>query len=295
MSKRKIRNLTLTFAAMLSASSSHVLAQQTVERTRTSQPLYKVTIVSRTTKALNYGYLTAPTTIGFAGTPVLSSAKGKAKIESKRGSTLVSAKFTDVPPPTQFGPEYLTYVVWAISPEGRAQNLGELTLDASNKGTLNASTSLQTFAMIVTAEPYFSVSQPSDVVVMENVVEPGTVGKIEEVNATYELLPRKPYTYELNPRKTLDEGPAVSRAEYDAILALYQAQNAIQIAESQNAQRYSPERLARARQLYEKAKGYPKSLSKEIVSVAREAAQIAEDSRVIAVKRAAEESASESK
>jgi hypothetical protein len=266
--------------------------QRSRQEEKGPQPLYKVTIVSRTTKALNYGYLTSPTRIGFAGTPVLTTASGNAKIESKRGSTLVSARFKDIPPPTRFGPEYLTYVVWAISPEGRAQNLGELTLDASNNGRLEASTALQTFAMIVTAEPYYSVTQPSDVVVMENVVEPGTVGKIQEVNATYELLPRKPYTFDANAVRPAGAEP-VSQAEYDAILAIYQAQNAIQIAESQNAQRYSPDRMARARQLLEKARGYPKNLSKEIVSIAREATQIAEDSRLIAVKRAESEQAAQ--
>jgi hypothetical protein len=296
MSEPKTWKSTLAVTgALLFCLSPALLAQPAAERSRSSQPLYKVTIISRTTKALNYGYLTVPTTIGFAGTPLIPEAKGEAKIESKRGSTLVNARFTDVPPPTRFGPEYLTYVVWAISPEGRAQNLGELTLDASNKGALTASTAFQTFAMIVTAEPYYSVTQPSDVVVLENAVTPATVGRVEEVNATYELLPRKPYTYDPNVRKPTDAAP-VSQAEYDAILAIYQAQNAIQIAESQDAQRYSPDRLARARQLLEKARGYPKSLSKEIVSIAREATQVAEDSRLIAVKRAAaEKSAAEQK
>lgn len=281
----KIRNIVSILWGFLYCFQSVVTAQSSSERSRSSQPIYKVTIIARTTKALNYGYLTGPTNIGFTGTPLIPFAKGEAKIQSKRGSTLVNAHFTNVPPPTQFGPEYLTYVVWAISPEGRAQNLGELTLDASNKGTLSASTAFQAFAMIVTAEPYYSVTQPSDVVIMENAVTPATIGRVEEVNATYELLPRKPYTYDPNKPKLADAAP-VSQAEYDAILAIYQAQNAIQIAESQDAERYSPDRLARARQLLEKAKGYPKSLSKEIVALAREATQIAEDSRLIAVKRA---------
>jgi flagellar motor protein MotB len=253
-----------------------------------TQPLYRITIVSRTTKAINYGYLTAPTSINFAGTPLLPDARGEATIEPRRGATSVTAHFSNVPPPTRFGPEYLTYVVWAISPEGRAQNLGELVLDASNKGTLKTSVPMQTFAMIVTAEPYYAVNQPSDVVVMENVVGPGTVGKVEEVNATYELLPRKPYTYDpAAKRNSAPDRKPVSKEEYEAIVALYQAQNAIQIAESQQADRYAPERIARARELYNQARGYPSRLSKEIVSLAREATQIAEDSRAIAAKRAA--------
>jgi hypothetical protein len=255
-----------------------------------ARPLYKVTIVSRNVKALNYGHLTAATRIGFAGTPLLPAARGEAKVEPGRGATLIRASFSNMLPPQRFGAQYLTYVVWAISSDGRAQNLGELSLDGSNKGKLQTSTPLQAFAMIVTAEPYYSVTQPSDVVVMENVLIPGTIGKVEEVNATYELLPRKEFTWNAAPQSAAT-GKLVSREEYDAITAIYQAQNAIQIAEAENAQKYAPETLARARSLYEQAKRYPANLSTEIVSIARQAAQIAEDSRLIASKRAAAERA----
>lgn len=252
--------------------------------TRGSQPLYQVTIVSRTTKAINYGYLTAPTRIDFKGTPVLADARGEAVVEPKRGSTLLKIRFDHVSPPSRFGAQYLTYVVWAISPDGRAQNLGELTIDGSEKGKLTTSTPLQTFAMIVTAEPYYSVTQPSEVVVMENVVGRNTIGKIEEVNATYELLPRKPFTYDTGQAKVATR--PVNQDQYEAITALYQALNAIQIAQSQNADEYAADRMTRARQIYEQARAYPSSQSKEVVSLAREATQVAEDARAIAVKRA---------
>ena len=150
---------------------------------------------------------------------------------------------------------------------------------------------MQTFAMIVTAEPYYSVSQPSDVVVLENRVGSGTIGRVEEVNASYELLPRNEFTYDTGAAATTSAGKLLPRDQYDAVLAMYQAQNAIQIAESKGAQRYAPDRIARARALYEQARGYPDRLSKDIVSLAREAAQIAEDSRAIAVQRAADERA----
>ena len=258
----------------------------------TPQPLYRVTIVSRTTKALNYGYLTEPTRIGFRGTPLLADARGEATVQVKRGSTIVDARFSKVPPPTRFGPQFLTYVAWAISTDGRAQNLGEISLSASDKGKLSASTSLQAFAIIVTAEPYYSVSQPSDVVVMENEVRPETVGKVVEMNATYELLPRKEFTYDMS-RPAAAPGKPVSRHEYESILAIYEAQNAIQIAESQNAEAYAPERLAQARHLFERAKSFPKDQSSEIVATAKEAAQVAEDSRLIAQKRAEEKRVAE--
>lgn len=275
--------------ALLAFFQWRALAQNPpAPESRNPQPLYQVTIVSRTTKAINYGYLTAPTRIDFRGTPVLADARGESIVEPKRGATLLKMHFDHVPPPSRFGPQYLSYVVWAISPDGRAQNIGELTLDGSGKGKLSTSTPLQTFAMIVTAEPYYSVTQPSEVVVMENVVGPGTIGKVEEVNATYELLPRKPYTYDPGSQPKAGT-PLVSQEQYEAMTALYQALNAIQIAQSQGADRYAPERLERARQIYNQARTLPVSLSKEIVSRAREATQVAEDSRAIAVKRSESE------
>jgi hypothetical protein len=251
------------------------------------QPLYQVTIVARTTKAINYGYLSSPTRIGFQGTPVAPSATGKGKIEPRRGATLLDLRFDNLPAPSRFGPQYLTYVVWSISPEGRAQNLGELILDGSDKGKLTASTPLQTFALIVTAEPYFSVTQPSDVVVAENVVTSDTVGKVQEVNARYELLPRQPYTLNATEQQAAPSGQLVSQAQYESLAALYQALNAIQIAQSQGGDRFAPDQMARARELYNKARAFPVHLSKEIVSMAREATQLAEDGRAIAAKRAA--------
>jgi outer membrane protein OmpA-like peptidoglycan-associated protein len=257
------------------------------------RPLYEVTIVSRTTKAVNYGHRTAPTTIGFVGTPLMADARGKAVVEAKQGATVIRARFSKVPPPTRFGKEYLTYVVWAISPDGRPQNLGELVLNGSDKGKLTASTNLQTFALIVTAEPHYSVQKPSDVVVMENKVGPDTVGNVEEVNATYELLPRQGYTYD--PRAIAEENTStrkpVSQAEYDSILAIYQAQNAIQMAEAEGAAKYSAERLDRARQLYLQARGFSKSRRNEAIATAREATQVAEDARRIAVQRSDEDRA----
>ena len=280
-----MRILRFACAVVLAANHSHVFAQSApVPEKNKSQPLYEVTIVSRTTKALNYGYLTAPTRIDFQGTAVMPSARGEAIIQPKRGSTVLKLRFRGVPPPGKFGPQFLTYVVWAISPEGRPQNLGELTLDGDD-GKLTSSTPLQTFAMIVTAEPYYAVTQPSDVVVMENVVGRGTIGNVQEVNATYELLPRKAFTFDAGSQPKVG-GPPVSQEQYEAITALYQALNAIQIAHSQDADRYAPDRMSRARELYDKARGFPVHLSKEIVSMAREATQIAEDSRAIAVKRA---------
>jgi hypothetical protein len=251
-------------------------------------PIYRVTVVSETTKAVNYGHRTDPTKIDFRGTVLLPDAGGSATVESHRGSVTIEAKFDHVPSPQRFGPRYLTYVMWALTPDGKAQNLGELVLNSSNKGKLRAATPLQAFALLVTAEPYYSVEHPSGVVVMENHIRPDTVGKIEEMEARYDLLPVKPYTYRMNAANSeaAAGGPKMSMDRYEATLALYEAQNAVQIARSELAAEYAPDTMQKAEQLYQQAQTYysQKANSKLIVSTAREAVQTAEDARLVAKK-----------
>src|SRR5450759_1656904 len=150
-----------------------------------SVPLYKVTVVQNSAKAINYRYLKSSTMIDFKGTVLLADAKGSAHIKSKAGATEIDAEFINLPAATQFGPEYLTYVLWAISPEGRPTNLGELIVK-NGKSELKVTEQLQAFGLVVTAEPYFAVSGPSNVVVMENAIRKDTQGKIESIDAKYE-------------------------------------------------------------------------------------------------------------
>jgi outer membrane protein OmpA-like peptidoglycan-associated protein len=140
--------------------------------------------------------------------------------------------------------------------------------------------------LIVTAEPYFAVSQPSDVVVMENIVRPDTVGKIEEIDAKYELLQRGQYVLNVEPSR-------VRSVVFDSKtpLELYEARNAVQIAQWGGAERYATESFQKATQLLQQAEDYQsrKSAKKSVVMAAREAAQTAEDARLIAAKRQREE------
>jgi flagellar motor protein MotB len=284
--------MSLRNVSMAMALAIPIFAQPVPPPRNPSQPIYRVTIVQRTTPAINYSHRSEPTKIDFRGTALLPQAHGDATVENRRGATLVDAHFSNVPPPTRFGAQYLTYVVWAISPDGRSQSVGELIPNGSDKGHLFASTPMQAFALIVTAEPYFSVSQPSDVVVMENAIRPETVGEVQQVNATYELMPRKEYTYSITPASPRGEpeGPTVSMQEYEAVVASYQAQNAIQIARAAGADRYAPERLSRAESIFDQAKVLPrKTLGEQVVAKMREAAQIAEDARAISAKRSDEE------
>jgi len=254
------------------------------------QPIYRITVVSRTLPAINYEHRSGPTKIDFEGTVLLPKAKGDATVESKRGRISVDARFDHLEPPTKFGREYLTYVLWTITPEGRPKNLGEIVASGSDKAKISVTTDLQALGLMVTAEPYYSVTTPSDVVVLENVVRPDTIGRVEQVAAKYELLPRGQYTLNINPnqlRTVGAEAEALPYDRYEAVLELYQAQNAVQIARSLGAAQYAADTLSKAETLLSEAQSMQdrKQDTHMIVSRAREASQMAEDARMITVKR----------
>src|ERR1700687_6287926 len=123
----------------------------------------------------------------------MPAANGQAKVESKRGSIEIEVEFGNLHKPTTFGNEYLTYVLWAISPEGRAVNIGEVLVGDNHRSKLDVTTDLQAFALIVTAEPYYAVRRPSNAVILENDIRPDTVGGTEAVDAKYELIDRGGY------------------------------------------------------------------------------------------------------
>jgi hypothetical protein len=253
---------------------------------------YHVDVVARTTKAVNYGHRAKPTKIDLVGTVLQHDAKGEARIEAENGVVQVQAKFRNLEAPHRFGPQYLTYVLWAITPAGRATNLGEIVTNSGSGAKLDTSTELQTFALIVTAEPYFAVTQPSNVVLMENAVRSDTVGKVQTVDAKYELLKRGSYTFDVAAAKKSGErtGRKVSQREYETIVELYQARNAVQLAKADGADVHAADTFTRAQdQLREAEQIYsadPKG--RATVMLAREAAQTAEDARLIAARRQTE-------
>src|SRR5438105_2783782 len=217
-------------------------------------PIYQVTVIERSVRAVNYQYRSGPTKVDFRGTILLPHAKGEATVESKAGHVEVDAKFERAAAPQRFGREYLTYVLWAITPEGHARNLGEVLADGSDRARLHVTTDLQSFGLIVTAEPYSAVRLPSDVVVMENQIRSDTVGKTVVIDVKYELMPRGHYTYTVpsNVDQTRNL-PKVSMAEYETQLEVYQALNAVQIAQSQGADRYASDTFGKAQALLRSA------------------------------------------
>ncbi len=257
-----------------------------------SVPIYRVTVIARTVRAVNYQYRTGPTRVDFRGTVLLPMSKGEANVESKRGRTEIEAKLDHLPAPTRFGREYLTYVLWAITPEGHARNLGELLADGSDKAKLHVTTDLQAFGLIVTAEPYSAVRQPSDVVVAENEIRPDTMGTSEPIQAKYELLPRGHYTYNVPSDLVAAEAgaPKIPFEEYEGLVEVYQAQNAVQIAQAAGAERLAPDIFFKAQQLLHDAQAMQARHAgvSMTVTTARKAAQTAEDARTIALKRTQE-------
>ena len=251
-----------------------------------SMPLYRITVVRRSTPAVNYRHRSSSTKVDFRGTELMPRAKGEAKVQSKQGRIDIDAKFDSLEPASRFGPEYLTYVLWAITPEGRASNLGEVLLDSDFKSKLDVSTDNQAFGLIVTAEPYYAVTTPSDVVVMENFIRADTVGKIETVDANYELLRRGQYT--MNAAQGQFRPVVVDKK---MPLELFEARNAIQIARWTGADRYANETFKKAENLLAQAEAYQarKAGQKPVAMTAREAAQTAEDARLIAIRRQDEE------
>lgn len=249
-----------------------------------SSPLYRVTVVAQSTKAINYQHAKGSTPVDFKGTVLAPLTKGEAKVEAKRGVVSIEAKFEKLLPATQYGPQFMTYVLWAVTPEGRATNLGELQVQGS-KAKVDGATAFQAFAMIVTAEPYFAVTRPSDVVVMTNEVRPDTVGNVEQVDAKLDLLQHADYgavttgdTQRLDPRVPL---------------SLYEARNALAIAQNAGAQKYASDSYDKAMQLLQQAEDAEKQKAerKSVDMAAREAVQTAEDARSITQKRIEDERA----
>jgi outer membrane protein OmpA-like peptidoglycan-associated protein len=269
--------LTLSLSALAQTTSQTIGAVEPMSTT----PTFRVTVISRSVQAVNYQHRSGSSKVDFAGTDLMPTANGVAEVNSKRGSIAIEAEFGDLQKPTTFGNEYLTYVLWAISPEGRAVNLGEVLVGGNHRSKVTVTTDLQAFALIVTAEPYYAARQPSNVVILENVVRDTTKGSTEAVNAKYELMERGGYIptgYKFD--------PVVLKANLP--LEFFEARNAVRIAQSVGADQYASESYQHAVKLMDTADGYATRKhveTKPLIAVSREAVQTAEDARAIAVKK----------
>lgn len=263
--------------------SISIYAQTTADAPQPNTvPVYRVTVVARTIKAINYRNRSGVTKVDFHGTSLMPDAVGEADVQSRQGAIRVDARFRHVQPANRFGPEYMTYVLWAVSPEGRPINLGEVLPDHNGNATLNVTSDLQAFGLIVTAEPYFSVNQPSDVVVMENFVTNDTNGTIEEIDAKYELLKRGQYTTTVNTAE-LTPLPIDEKTPIE----INEARNALRIARWAGAENYAADTMKKAQLDLQNAEELfaSKGNRKDVITDAREAVQMAEDARMITVRK----------
>jgi outer membrane protein OmpA-like peptidoglycan-associated protein len=284
MKKVTILMFVIVFSAMALGNSAR--AQNNSAQ---STPTYHVTMSPASIVTINYQHRSGSTTIGFQGSPLLPFAKGQAKVAGKVGRIQINAEFSKLEPAQKFGDEYLTYVLWAITPEGKSNNLGEILL-SGDKSKIDVTTSLQTFGLIVTAEPYFAVSQPSNVVVLQNVVVAGTTGTIEQAPANYQLLDRGAYSY-----KVSTTSGKLSKSDSKVPLELFEAQNAVQIAINSGAQKYASDALNKAQNSLTQAQDLlaKNGNNKLIVQAARDAVQNAADARHIALDRQEDERAAQ--
>ena len=270
--------LTLSLSAFAQSNSQAV---EPMEHT----PTFRVTVVSRSVQAVNYKHRGGATKMDFAGTDLMPQARGEAKVESKKGYIEIEVEFANLEKPTTFGNEYLTYILWAISPEGRAVNLGEILVGDNHRSKVDVTTDLQSFALVVTAEPYYAVRQPSNVVVLENVVREDTKGTTEAMHTKYELLERGGYIptgYKFDPVVLNTRLP----------LEFFEARNALRIAQAEGAETYARDSYQHASRLMDQVDAdavNKHSDRKAMIGVAREVVQTAEDARAITVKKIEEE------
>ncbi len=281
-----MKNLSLAVAVFAVATLAFAQAPNTSAASAASVATpASANTVSRTTKAVHYRLQGGTTKVDFQGTDLLQRASGEAKVEGKKTNFEIDAKFQGLEDATKFGLEFLTYVAWAVSPEGRPVNLGELTLDHNGNAHLKAYTDLQTFGMIVTAEPYFAVTQPGNMVVMESA---SLSGSGENIDARYELVTRG--TYSSTNTHIQD---AIFGIDPKTPLELFEARNAVRIAMIAAGDKYASAILPKAKQQLMHAEDlYRQKQKKETVGVAaKEATETAEEARLMAVKQKAEDEA----
>jgi outer membrane protein OmpA-like peptidoglycan-associated protein len=236
-------------------------------------------VISKSIKAVGYVVGGGATKVIFIGTTAAPQARGEAKVDAKKAGTDIDLKISGMPQPTSLGAEFLTYVLWTITPDGTSTNLGEIPLDKNGNGKLSVTAQSQTFAMIVTAEPYFAVQLPSELVVLENDTKKNTKGKIFPDN-DYKLMKRTQYAKLGNP---LALTPDFKKVPLD----MYEARNAVDIAKSQKAEQYAPEVLTKATSSLQMAEnslasGAEKS---QVITTARQTIQFAEDARALSAER----------
>jgi outer membrane protein OmpA-like peptidoglycan-associated protein len=270
----------LCCALLLLAASSAAFAQtdQSNQPDQNNNPAasnsWGIQMIARTSKAVDYRS-GATTAVDLKGTDLMPDLTGKAKVSSKRQLTDIHVDVDHLKPAKSIDLAYMTYVLWAISPEGHPKNIGEL-VEHGGKASLHTTTDLQAFALVISAEPDFAVAVPSEMIVAENTLRATTQGRPETIDVHYEVIPRSIYVSQVRPIQN------IYGEDKHTPLELLEARNAVRIAKDANAEQYAPDVLTRAETLLNQAEDYyqRKQGTKPIATVAREATQTAEEARL---------------
>src|SRR5438874_4888843 len=279
--KKSLSLMCMMLAASFAVAQQNTTAVEPMDQT----PVFRVKVVSRSTKAVNYRHRGGSTKLDFKGTSLMPQASGQVKVDSKAGRLEINANFDHLQAANKFGVEYLTYVLWAITPEGRPVNLGEVLL-TDGRSELQVTTDLQAFGMIVTAEPYFAVVRPSSLVVMENVIRQQTKGWEQPIDAKFDMLEGSQYTIDVHATQL----PSAT-ADPKTPLDLWEARNAVAIAKAAGASQYAGDSLRKAEDFLARAEDYlrRKQGRTPIGTVSRGATQMAEDARVLTLQKKQQE------
>jgi outer membrane protein OmpA-like peptidoglycan-associated protein len=281
-----MRKYVVSICVMLLAGCAFAQQDATAVEPMAKTPVFRVKVVSRTTKAVNYRHRGGSTPVDFKGTSLMPEVSGKGKVDSKAGRLEINADFAHLAPASKFGPQYLTYVLWAVTPEGRSVNLGEVVPNNEGKFGLEVTTDLQAFGMVVTAEPYFSVTRPSNLVVVENIIRYETKGFEEAIDARFDMLEGGQYIIDV-PAAQLPSSSADPKTPLD----LLEARNAVAIAKAAGASQYAADSLSKAQDFLDRAEDYlrRKQGRTPIGTAARGATQMAEDARVLTLEKKQQE------
>ena len=236
-------------------------------------------LTTKSVTAIGYKVGGGSTKVDLKGTELMSAASGEAKVNAKPGATSIELSLIGMTQPSTLGAEFLTYVLWVVTPDGRSGNTGEIIINNNGEGKLTATTPAQAFSLIVTAEPYFAVRYPSEMVILENHTRKNTKGQIFPVT-DFKLMKRAQYEKLGNP---LAMTPDLARVP----LQMYEARNAVDIARSRGADKDAPEIFSKATSSLQMAENTlsNKQDKKDIVSKAGQAIQFAEDARALAAQR----------
>jgi len=236
-------------------------------------------LTTKSVKAIGYKVGGGSTKVDLKGTELMPAASGEAKVEARPGATTIEVSVIGMTQPSTLGAEFLTYVLWVVTPDGRSGNIGEIIMNKNGEGKLKATTPAQTFSLLVTAEPYFAIRYPSEMVTLENDTRKNTKGQIFPVN-DFKLMRRAQYEKLGNP---LALTPDLERVP----LQMYEARNAVDIAKSRGADKDAPEIFSKATSSLQMAENAlaSKADKKDIVSKSGQVIQFAEDARALAAQR----------